>query len=179
MPVTLRTLPAAAALVLASTALLTACSGSVSVGTEAKAVPADQLEESLASRITGEGADTIEVICEDDLPAKVEASVDCAGTDADGNTTGIRPVVTSVDGDDVEYDAPLFLPADEVTTQVRASLEAEGYTLASLDCDEAAGEVGSVSSCRVQVEGADPQELVISIDEADGLRFKLGIEPAS
>jgi hypothetical protein len=164
--------PAAAALVLAVTTVLTGCSGSVSVGTP-KAVDADDLADTLASRIDGDDGSTIELTCEDDLPAEVDATVDCWGTDPDGATTGIRPVVTSVDGDDVAYDAPLFLPADELATQLRAQLEQQGYPVEDLTCEELAGEVGAAGTCTVQIENApETGDVEVEIVEVDGLRFR-------
>lgn len=168
-----------AALVLSvSLTALAACDGSVSVG--AKAVSADELEKAILGNITGDVESIgLEISCDDDLPAKVDASVDCLGTDSDGGTTGFRPTVTSVDGTDVEFDSPLFLPGDEVATQVQSGLEGQGYTISSLSCDEAIGEVGSTSSCDVQVEGADPQVLTVTVNAVDGLRFSIGYEPTA
>jgi hypothetical protein len=168
----------AALLLSVSLSTLAACEGSVSVG--AKAVSADELEKAILGNITGDVDEIgLEITCDDDLPAEVDASVDCFGTDADGGTTGFRPTVTSVDGTDVEFDSPLFLTGEEVATQVQGGLEEQGYVISSLECDEAIGEAGSTSSCAVQVEGADPQELEVTVNEVDGLRFAIGYEPVA
>ncbi|WP_244930457.1 DUF4333 domain-containing protein [Nocardioides sp. W7] len=180
----LRLRPPAAALALLATAVLTACSASVSVG-DADAVSAEKLEQAIASKITVDGGEGdlesagIDLTCDDELPAEVDASVDCFGTDADGGVTGFRPVVTAVDGTDVEFDAGLFLPGDTLAEQVGAQLAEQGYTVESLDCEEVDGEVGATSTCTAQVEGAaEPDELAITIEEVDGLRFRFGYEVA-
>lgn len=186
VPVTLRLRPTVAALALfASTTVLAACSASVSVGGDADAVSAEKLEAAIASKITVNGGDGdlseagIDLTCDEKLPAEVDASVDCFGTDADGGVTGFRAVVTAVDGSDVEFDANLFVPGETLAEQVGLQLEEQGYVLKSLECEEAAGEVGATSTCAAQVEGAEePDELTITIDEVDGLRFAFSYELA-
>lgn len=172
----------AALTLIASATLLTACSGSVSVG-DAPAVSADELEKAIVGKITvdGEPVDAeevgLDVVCDEDLPAEVDATVDCFATDDDGARTGFRPVVTAVDGDDVEFDTPLFVPAEELTAQVQALLEEQGNVLTSLECDEVAGEAGATASCTAQADGAaEPDELLVTIKEVDGLRFRFAVE---
>lgn len=167
---------AVSALIL-SLLVLSGCSASVSVG--ARAVSPERLEEAIAGKITVDGgagdaeSAGIEVSCDDELPAEVDASVDCFGTDAEGGRTGFRTVVTDVDGQDVDFDVDLFLDGDTLAEQVGAQLTQQGYAVESLECEEVAGEVDATSTCTVQVEGAaETDELAITIKEVDGLRFR-------
>lgn len=168
-----------------ATVLLAGCSGSVSVSAGAKAVSAERLEQSIRDNVTIDGGEGdvedagIEITCAEDLPAEVDATVDCVGTDEAGGRTGFRTTVSSVDGTDVQFDSQLFLPGEEVATQVGRMLEEQGYALASMECEEALGEVGSTSGCTARVDGAaEPDELVITVNEIDGLRFRIGFRVA-
>ncbi len=81
---------------------LSSCSGSVSVGDAS--VSAGDVEAQMMSELedaAGQGPD--EASCSDDLKAEVGASITCTATSGD-ETFDIEAVVTSVDGDNVNFD---------------------------------------------------------------------------
>ena len=81
---------------------LTSCSGSVSVGDSS--VSSGDVEAQMMSElkdVDGQGPD--DASCPDDLKAEVGASITCTATSGD-QSFDIEAVVTTVDGDNVEFD---------------------------------------------------------------------------
>lgn len=81
---------------------LSSCSGSVSVGDST--VSAEDVEAQMMSELKDvDGVGPDEASCPDDLKAEVGASVTCTATSGD-ETFDIEAVVTSVEGDNVNFD---------------------------------------------------------------------------
>ena len=73
---------------------LAACGGSL---------PADDVADAAADALETELGFRPEVRCPDDLPADVGAETRCTAT-VDGQTYGATVTVTSVDGDEAQFD---------------------------------------------------------------------------
>jgi predicted secreted protein len=87
---------------LTLTLSLSACSASASIGTKQvdKAEVVKQVSAQLAKQV-GKAPDS--VTCPDNLDAKVGADLDCSLTDQGANY-GVHVTVSSVDGDNVNFD---------------------------------------------------------------------------
>ncbi|MEU3305641.1 DUF4333 domain-containing protein [Nocardiopsis sp. NPDC055551] len=98
------------------------------------AVPADDVAEQSARMLAEEvGQIPDEVTCADDLPAEVGSEIRCELVD-DGVTYGVTVTVTSVEGNDVEWD----IVVDDETTD--GSAPDPGNT-----ADETTGEEGGTT----------------------------------
>ena len=148
--------PSLVGALLAPALLLSACSGEVSVGGPATVERAD-LEAELSANMSGPDADQFEVACEGDLEAEVEATQDCLITfSEDGSTTGVRLVVTAVEGDEVEFDQTLFIPAGEVADAVERTYAEPGLTIDEVTCaGELLGEEGATTTCDIASSEGD------------------------
>ena len=105
------------------------------LGQVAKVSAAADLEAELSANMSGPDADQFDVACEGDLEAEVEATQDCRVTfSEDGSTTGVRLVVTAVEGDEVEFDQTLFIPAGEVADAVERTYAEPGLTIDEVTC---------------------------------------------
>ena len=94
----------AAGLLLAPALLLTACSGSVSVGTD-PAVPKTEVESQISTKLaeaTTTGVAIESVTCPGDLTGKVGTTMNCTVTTAAGSGE-VVVTVTSVDGTKVGF----------------------------------------------------------------------------
>ena len=148
--------PSVVGALLAPALLLSACSGEVSVGGPATVERAD-LEAELSANMSGPDADQFEEACEGDLEAEVEATQDCLITfSEDGSTTGVRLVVTAVEGDEVEFDQTLFIPAGEVADAVERTYAEPGLTIDEVTCaGELLGEEGATTTCDIASSEGD------------------------
>lgn len=148
--------PSVVGALLAPGLLLSACSGEVSVGGPATVERAD-LEAELSANMSGPDADQFDVACEGDLEAEVEATQDCLITfSEDGSTTGVRLVVTAVEGDEVEFDQTLFIPAGEVADAVERTYAEPGLTIDEVTCaGELVGEEGATTTCDIASSEGD------------------------
>ena len=148
--------PSVVGALLAPGLLLSACSGEVSVGGPATVERAD-LEAELSANMSGPDADQFDVACEGDLEAEVEATQDCLITfSEDGSTTGVRLVVTAVEGDEVEFDQTLFIPAGEVADAVERTYAEPGLTIDEVTCaGELLGEEGATTTCDIASSEGD------------------------
>lgn len=148
--------PSLVGAVLAPALLLSACSGEISVGGPGAVDRAD-LEGEVSANMSGPDADRYDVACEGDLEAEVEATQDCRVIfSEDGSTTGVRLVVTAVEGDEVEFDQTLFIPADDVAAGVESYYTDQGLTIDEISCaGELVGEEGETTTCDItsSVEG--------------------------
>ena len=142
--------------VLAPALLLSACSGEISVGGPGAVDRAD-LEGEVSANMSGPDADRYDVACEGELEAEVEATQDCLITFADdGSTTGVRLVVTAVEGDEVEFEQTLFIPADEVADAVERAYADPGLTIDEVTCEgELVGEEGATTTCDIASSEGD------------------------
>ena len=148
--------PSVVGALLAPALLLSACSGEVSVGGPATVERAD-LEAELSANMSGPDADQFDVACEGDLEAEVEATQDCLITfSEDGSTTGVRLVVTAVEGDEVEFDQTLFIPAGEVADAVERTYADPGLTIDEVTCaGELLGKEGATTTCDIASSEGD------------------------
>lgn len=81
---------------------LSACSGSVSVGSSS--VSSADVEAQMQSQLKdADGVGPDKSSCPDDLKAEVGATITCTATSGD-ETFKIEAVVTAVDGDNVDFD---------------------------------------------------------------------------
>lgn len=142
--------PSVVGALLAPVLLLSACSGEVSVGGPATVDRAD-LEGEVAANMSGPDVDRFDVACEGDLEAEVEATQDCLITfSEDGSTTGVRLEVTAVEGDEVEFDQTIFIPAQEVADAVERTYADRGLTIDEVTCaGELLGEEGETTTCDI------------------------------
>ena len=150
---------------------LAACSGSVSVGSSAPEIDQAALEADLLGSISGEGADQVEVTCEGPLVAEVGATQDCAAVfTGDGSRTGIRPTVTAVEGEDVDYDSVVFIDGPSVADTIGRQLRAQAIRFGSVECGELPGEPDATGECTLVARDGTETPLRITVTDVNGLR---------
>ena len=158
--------------VLVPTLVLGACSGEVSIGgDEPAAITQDALEAEVTGNMSGADADQFEVSCEGGLDAEVGATQDCLITfTGDGSVTGVRLVVTDVQGEEVEFDQVLFVPAEEVADGVDRFYTDQGFTLDEVTCDgELIGEEGETTTCDITSEAEGDVQVEATTTSVEGL----------
>jgi hypothetical protein len=156
--------------------LLGACSGEVSVGSGDPTVTQAQLEKEVASRVSGEDADQVEVTCKGDLTAKVGETQDCEATAA-GTSTGIRLTVDAVEGEDVEFSQTLFISETELASAVDGYLTDQGIKVTGVTCDgELLGEKGKSAECAVSSSSDGNATVRATTSSIDGLAVNFDIE---
>ncbi|MBD3003189.1 MULTISPECIES: DUF4333 domain-containing protein [unclassified Streptomyces] len=100
-------LPAATSILSAVAAgvLLVGCSASVSVEKSTPKVSADKLATVVAEKLAATtGRPKPDIACPEDLVGKVGNTTRCELTADDGSTLGVSVTVSSVDGDQVNFD---------------------------------------------------------------------------
>ena len=156
--------------------LLGACSGEASVGSGDPTVTQAQLEKEVASRVTGEDADQVEVVCKGDLTAKVGETQDCEATAA-GTSTGIRLTVDAVEGEEVEFSQTLFISETELASAVDGYFTDQGITVTGVTCDgELVGEKGKSATCEVTSSSDGDATVRTTTSNVDGLTVNFDIE---
>ncbi|WP_405387636.1 DUF4333 domain-containing protein [Streptomyces sp. NBC_01102] len=86
-------------------ALLTGCSGSVSIGNTDPELSADKLATTVGKKLAATtGQPVPDVTCPEDLAGKVGTTTRCTLTAGDGSTVGVTVTVTSVDGSQINFD---------------------------------------------------------------------------
>lgn len=156
--------------------LLGACSGKASVGSGDPTVTQAQLEKEVASRVTGEDADKVEVVCEGDLTAKVGRTQDCKAT-AGGTSTGIRLTVDAVKGEDVEFSQTLFISASELASAVDGYFTNQGIKVTGVTCDgELLGKKGKSAMCKVTSSSDGDASVRATTSSVEGLTVNFDIE---
>ncbi|MEU1484702.1 DUF4333 domain-containing protein [Streptomyces sp. NPDC005752] len=99
--------------VMATAALLVGCSASVSVGSSEPKLSADKLAATVSEKLARTtGRPEPDVVCPEDLVGKVGTTTRCELTADDGSTLGVSVDVTSVDGEQINFD----IKADETAS---------------------------------------------------------------
>ncbi|MFJ9589851.1 DUF4333 domain-containing protein [Streptomyces acidicola] len=90
---------------VAAGALLVGCSGSVSIGNSEPTLSADKLATTVAEKLAvTTGQPKPDITCPEDLAGKVGNTTRCTLTADDGSTLGVTVTVSSVDGDEINFD---------------------------------------------------------------------------
>jgi hypothetical protein len=90
---------------VAAGVLLVGCSASVSVGQSTPKLSADKLATLLAEKLASTtGQPKPHIDCPEDLAGKVGTTTRCKLTADDGSTLGVTVKVSSVDGDQINFD---------------------------------------------------------------------------
>lgn len=85
--------------------LLTGCSASVNVGKTDPKISADKLATTVAEKLAAStGQPTPDATCPEDLVGKVGTTTRCTLTADDGSSIGVTVTVSSVDGDQINFD---------------------------------------------------------------------------
>ncbi|MER5894993.1 MULTISPECIES: DUF4333 domain-containing protein [unclassified Streptomyces] len=85
--------------------LLVGCSGSVSVGSSDPKLSSDKLADTVAEKLASTtGQPKPDITCPEDLAGKVGTTTRCTLTAKDGSTLGVSVKVTSVEGDQINFD---------------------------------------------------------------------------
>ncbi|MDX3733539.1 DUF4333 domain-containing protein [Streptomyces caniscabiei] len=85
--------------------LLGGCSASVDVGTSTPKMSSDKLATIVAEKLAATtGQPKPDISCPEDLAGKVGTTTRCTLTADDGSTLGVAVKVTSVDGDQINFD---------------------------------------------------------------------------
>lgn len=157
--------------------LLTACSGSVSIGgtDTPEEVPAADLQQHIEDGYSPEDGVELTITCPEPLAAEVDATAECTVEDQESET-GVRFTTTSVDGGDVDYETTPFLRGEVVAETITAELERQGYAVDSLECPEDLdGVEESTTECSVGSQGEEGT-IAVSVTEVDGLRIGFNFE---
>jgi hypothetical protein len=89
---------------VAASVLLVGCSASVNIGSTAK-MSSDKLATILAEKLAATtGQPKPHITCPEDLAGKVGTTTRCKLTADDGSTLGVTVKVSSVDGDQINFD---------------------------------------------------------------------------
>lgn len=90
---------------VAASVLLVGCSGSVNVEKSEPKLSADKLATTVAEKLAATtGQPTPDITCPEDLVGKVGNTTRCTLTADDGSTLGVSVTVSSVDGDQIDFD---------------------------------------------------------------------------
>jgi hypothetical protein len=91
--------------------LVAAAAGALMVGCSSEAkISKDKVADTVAEKLAAQtGQPKPDVSCPEDLVGKVGTSMRCKLTASDGSSLGVTVKVTSVDGDNIDYD----IKADE------------------------------------------------------------------
>ncbi|MEU0282166.1 DUF4333 domain-containing protein [Streptomyces sp. NPDC088147] len=98
---------------VAAGALLVGCSASVEVGSSTPKMSTDKLATTVAEKLAATtGQPKPDITCPEDLAGKVGTTTRCTLTADDGSTLGVTVKVTSVEGDQINFD----IKADETAS---------------------------------------------------------------
>ncbi|WP_411148739.1 DUF4333 domain-containing protein [Streptomyces sp. A30] len=90
---------------VAASMLLVGCSASVSVEKSTPKMSADKLATLLADKLAATTSQPKpDIACPEDIVGKVGTNTRCKLTADDGSTLGVSVTVTSVDGDQINFD---------------------------------------------------------------------------
>lgn len=90
---------------VASGALLAGCSGSVSVGNSEPKLSSDKLATTVSEKLAATtNQPEPDITCPEDLVGKVGTTTRCTLTAKDGSTLGVSVKVTSIEGDQINFD---------------------------------------------------------------------------
>ena len=90
---------------VAASMLLVGCSASAGTGTSTPEMSSDKLATIVAKKLAATtGQPKPNITCPEDLAAKVGTTTRCKLTANDGSTLGVSVKVTSVDGDQINFD---------------------------------------------------------------------------
>jgi outer membrane murein-binding lipoprotein Lpp len=85
--------------------LLSGCSVSASVGKTEPKLSADKLASAVAEKLAATtGQPKPDITCPEELVGKVDTTTRCTLTADDGSTLGVTVTVSSVDGDQINFD---------------------------------------------------------------------------
>ncbi|MEV4971319.1 DUF4333 domain-containing protein [Streptomyces scopuliridis] len=98
---------------IAASALLVGCSASVDVGTSTPKLSADKLATTVSEKLAATtGQPKPKITCPEDLTGKVGTTTRCTLTADDGSTLGVTVTVSSVKGEEINFD----IKADETAS---------------------------------------------------------------
>ncbi|MEU9604021.1 DUF4333 domain-containing protein [Streptomyces sp. NPDC048057] len=98
---------------VAASALLVGCSAEAEVRTSEAKMSKNKLADTVAEKLAETtGQPKPKVTCPDDLAGKVDTTTRCELTAGDGSTLGVTVKVTSVEGDQINFD----IKADDTPT---------------------------------------------------------------
>ncbi|MFD3912576.1 DUF4333 domain-containing protein [Streptomyces sp. NPDC058603] len=98
---------------VAAGALLVGCSASVDVSTTTPKMSTEKLATTVAEKLAATtGQPKPNITCPEDLAGKVGTTTRCTLTADDGSTLGVTVKVTSVEGDQINFD----IKADETAS---------------------------------------------------------------
>jgi Domain of unknown function (DUF4333) len=140
--------------------------------TVAKDDVANQIDAKVNER-AGHNPDS--VTCPGDLRAKVGAVLECQMTD-NGQTSGVDVTVTSVDGDNVNFDIVETVNKDDVAKQISDQLTQQSGRRPTVTCpDSLKGDVGATLRCRLQDRGST-YGVTVTVTSADGGSVKFSFK---
>ena len=134
------------------------------------AVSKSDVASQITSKMTdaaGNKPDTVS--CPTDLPAKVGAQLNCEMKVKD-QTFNVNVTVTSVDGDNVNYDMVETVDKDQVASIISAKLAQQGIRTESVTCpDNLKGVEGATLRCKLSRSGKTygVNVTVTSVDAGD------------
>jgi hypothetical protein len=120
------------------------------------------------------------VTCPGDLRAKVGAVLECQMTD-NGQTYGVDVTVTSVDGDNVNFDIVETVNKDDVANQISDQLAEQFGRRPTVTCpDSLKGDVGATLRCQLQDQGST-YGVTVTVTSVEGgsvkFNFKVDDQP--
>lgn len=158
--------------------LATACSGSVSVGSD-PTVTAGDVESQVSKAMTDQGRTGVQVTCPNELEGTKGASTTCNATD-DAGATQATVTVTSVDGTDVKFDissVPVLAAAD-VAQKASEQLAAQvGAAAPDITCPgDLVGTIGATLVCTLNDAGQTYDTTLTVTDDGEGsIRFDIDV----
>ena len=161
---------------VACTAGLAGCSFSIG-GPDAVTQP--ELEKQVADLYTADDPEAeITADCEGELDAEVDATQDCH-VNVGEESADVHVTVTKIDGQDVEFEAAPYVPAERVADTIKGSLADQGFQVDSVECeDELAGELGATTTCAAKPAEGDGT-IEVKVTQVDGLMVNFNYEVVS
>jgi len=155
-------------------AVLSGCSGSVSVG--GVSVPANKLQDDISSKLEQSGQKPESVTCHGDLKGEPGATTDCTIV-ANDNTFDVHVFATNIDGTTVNYTTTPTLTKDQLEKKVTDfELQTNNIEVSSVTCQSGLeGIEGKTADCTVEVTG-ESADIVVSVEKVDGLLMNLNIK---
>lgn len=163
---------------------LSACSGSVNVGTTSTpAVSAATLQSELATKLADSGRPTESVACTEDLPGEVGKTADCDVVYADGTKASAVLTTTKVEGDTVnfDYDVTVLMDRQQVQDVLGEKLAAQtGLEIESVECSaDLPAKVGGTVDCSAASTDGQSQGYTVTVTSVEGDSVNFDFQPTS
>nr|WP_243841634.1 DUF4333 domain-containing protein [Mycobacterium sp. DL592] len=156
---------------------MVAAAGAAGCSSGPKSVSKHDVESQISSKMTGaDGQKPESVTCPEDLAAQKGAEVDCAMR-YDGKTSTVNVTVTSVDGNQAQFDMVNTVDKDQVANSISDQLTQQfGVKPDALTCPEnLKGTTGATLRCEV-TDGNQKYGVTVTVNNVQGSDVNYGFK---